>query len=205
MITLRSLFFCLIAVLAGLSMTACDKYNPTMKSLQSEPNLPSLAEMNYDAAEILMKQSRLRIDVKTPMIVATLGNVNNIEESTALGRKISEHVASRFVQRGYTISEVLLRTGLNVQSDLGDSTDAGVYMLSRDATAIAGEMKAAAVVVGTYYPAATGVEVNLRMVDVRTNKILASYDYALPMTSDVRTLLGENGISAGFEGSSYAY
>ncbi len=137
----------------------------------------------YAAVDHLVTQletGKDRPSVKGPIIVATLVNIDELNESSRLGRSLSEQVAARFVQRGYRIIELKLRGNIFVQRNQGE------LLLSRELRDISLSHKAQAVVVGTYSTAKNFVHVNLKVVSGETQNILAATDYGLPL--DANTL-----------------
>lgn len=138
---------------------------------------------NYMAADSLVKKSQTALDKSAPVIVATLVNIDNLEQSSMLGRTVSEQVATRLANMGYTVKEVKLRGTLFVKSSTGE------LLLSRELRDISASQNARAVVVGVYSSAGDYVFLNLKLVDVN-NTILSGYDYAIPINSTVRNMLG---------------
>lgn len=141
-----------------------------------------LIKANYTAAESLIKASRTPLDKDAPIIVATLVNIDNLEQSSTLGRTISEQVASKLANMGYTVKEVKLRGTLFVKLSTGE------LLLSRELKDISASYKAQAVVVGTYSDASEYLYLNLKLVDA-DNNIRAGYDYAIPSNPLVNNLL----------------
>jgi TolB-like protein len=144
------------------------------------PQDQPLVKTSYLAAEQLMAQAD-SIDRDQPVLVASLSDVNDLGRSSALGRIISEQVASRIAQLGYTVPEVKLRTSMAINSN-------GEFMLSRDIHRLSAEQHAQAVVAGTYASANDEVYVSLRLIRIADGKILGGVDYALPAGFNTRTL-----------------
>lgn len=176
----------ILALMLAASLSACrsgmtaDGYQISSKSLVS---------YNYAGVDALMAKAGKMVNKNTPMLVGTVGNVNNVETSSTLGRTISEQVSTRLAQKGYKVAEVKLRQGISVQN--GGSMSAassGEFLLSRDVRNIAGEHKAGAVITGTYSVGADTVLVNLRLIDVRSGNVITGYDYSLPKTADVAAM-----------------
>lgn len=115
--------------------------------------------------------------------MATLVNINNLEQSSTLGRTVSEQVGTRLANMGYAVKEVKLRGTLFVKSDTGE------LLLSRELKDISASHKAQAVVVGTYSYANEYVYLNIKLVDVN-NTIISGYDYALPVEPIIKSMLG---------------
>lgn len=138
---------------------------------------------NYTAAESLVTTSTIPLDKSAPIVVATLVNINNLEQSSTLGRVVSEQVGTRLANMGYTVKEVKLRGTLFVKSDTGE------LLLSRELKDISASHKAQAVVVGTYSYADTYTYLNIKLVDIN-NTIISGYDYALPVNPIIKSMLG---------------
>jgi TolB-like protein len=103
-----------------------------------------LVKSGYIMADTLLSQSKLRIGNNDTILVASFVNINNLQESSTLGRMLAEHVASRLSQRGYKVIDMRLRTG-SVFMEEGR----GEFLLSRDLREVSKNHNAAAVVVGT--------------------------------------------------------
>ncbi len=175
-----------IAVLAlALSLGACSL----------EPSRPAAMSVEdyigktYDAVDQILAQAerahaeRGQFNKFDPIIVATLVNIDELAESSRLGRSISEQVASRMTQRGYQVVELKLRGDLFVKRSEGE------LLLSREIKDISLRHKAQAVVVGTYAMAEKFVHVNLKVVTGDTHHALAAIDYGLPMDENTKTLI----------------
>lgn len=182
-------------VLAG-SLTACGKdgasfdgtsagkpvFEPaTSASVASSPLLAS-----YSAADALLRNLGHFPDLKRPILVATLVNINDMQTSSAFGRMSSEQIGSRLANSGLPVAEIKLRESILVEEGRGE------LMLSRNAREIARARGAQAVVVGTYATGKDAVYVNVRLVSAMDGRILSSHDYVVPMTRDVTALLNSD-------------
>jgi len=170
-----------IAILAlALSLGACTT-GPTRPAAMS---VEDYIGKTYDAVDQMLSQAeRSQFNKLEPIIVATLVNIDELAESSRLGRSISEQVASRMTQRGYQVVELKLRGDLFVKRSEGE------LLLSREIKDISLRHKAQAVVVGTYAMAEKFVHVNLKVVTGDTHHALAAIDYGLPMDENTKTLI----------------
>lgn len=167
----------------GLLLSACATDNMPTDSR-------SLMSYNYTAVDKLMAQSTGKnITKATPMLVGTIGDVNNVESSSTLGRAITEQISARLAQKGYKVAELKLRQGISIQQGGSYNPGAsGEYLLSRDVRDISGEHKAAAAITGTYSVGVNKVLINLRLIDIRSGNVITAYDYVLPKTVDIRAM-----------------
>ena len=123
------------------------------------------------------------LDASQPVLVATLVNVDRLNESSRLGRIFSEQIAGRMVQRGLRVTEVKLRESLVLHRDQGE------LLLSREAREVSQAQNAQAVVVGTYAMSASMLYLSLKLVNPMGNHVVAAHSYAVPVDENVRTLL----------------
>lgn len=121
-----------------------------------------------------------------PLIVSTLVNIDRLDQSSTLGRLISEQLASRISQLGQNVVELKLRNSVFMKQNQGE------FLLTREIKELASAHRAQAVVVGTYADGGDYVFVSLKLVNPANSLILSSYDYALPMNRQVRRLTSNN-------------
>jgi len=191
---MRSLIYVTLAS-ASLLLTACET-TPKVSTLseptyeQAQNNAFSVA--NYNAVGELMKRYPAAPAMATnaadggtgaPFIIATLVNIDQLEQSSTLGRLISEQVASRMSQLGYGVLELKVRNGVYMKRNEGE------LLLTREIKEVASTHNAQAVIVGTYAESSNMVYVNLKVVNPASNLILAAYDYALPLDKQIHSLI----------------
>lgn len=140
-----------------------------------------LVESSYHAADMLLQGAPL--DPAQPVLVATLVNIDQLQESSRLGRLVSEQIAGRLAQRGVRVTELKLRDTLAMRPGQGE------LLLSRELRDVSKAQAAQAVVVGTYAVSSSAVYVSVKRVNPNGNAVVAAYDYALPMDDNLRGLL----------------
>lgn len=184
--------YCLIAAASLLVLSACDSLPKTPEPTYEQAQNLSFSTANYNAANELMKRYQGPASASNtskgdgagaPFIVATLVNIDQLEQSSTLGRLVSEQIASRMTQMGFSVVELKVRNSVYMKRNEGE------FMLTREISDIASAHKAQAVVIGTYAESASMVYVNLKLVNPTNSRILAAYDYALPLDAMVRSLL----------------
>ena len=104
---------------------------------------------NRDAINKLVAGFSLGPSSDTPVLVATIVNVNDMRRSAPLGRTLSEQYASHMVNAGFNVKEMKLRGDVFVKEDTGE------LLLSREIKDIAQSHHANYVLVGTYSVAAS--------------------------------------------------
>lgn len=153
-----------------------DKYGPTLNGLLRT----NLVDTSHRAADALMQG--VALEPTQPIIVATLVHVDRLQESSRLGRMVSEQIAGRLVQRGVRVTELKLREHVAMQRE-------GEMLLSRELRDVSRAHDAQAVVTGTYAVTVSQVYISLKLIHPLGNRMLAAHDYAVPVDEDVRILL----------------
>jgi len=183
-----------IAPLA-ISLLVLGGCSSTLDSKASEPTYDQAAmsefiRANYAAANELLKGFQGPVSANNfsgngggaPLIVSTLVNIDQLDQSSTLGRLISEQLTSRISQSGQNVVELKLRNSVFMKQNQGE------FLLTREIKELASSYKAQAVVVGTYADGGDFIFVSLKLINPSNSLILASYDYALPMNRQVRRL-----------------
>lgn len=179
-----------VALLLGACETApkgvANAPEPTYEQAQNHP----LRLANYSAAEELVKRASGPVSTgnrpgagDAPFIVATLANIDALEQSSTLGRVVSEQVASRLTQLGRGVVELKVRNGIYMKRNEGE------FMLTREIKEVAAAHKAQGVIVGTYAESAAFVHVSLKLVDPANSLVLSAYDYTLPLDRQIKSML----------------
>lgn len=179
-------FAALAAGSIALGLAACaEPPKPAVDLVTSSPVAAPASPLfaSQAAADALLRNLGQRPDLRQPILVASLVDVNDLNRSSAFGRMTSEQIGARLANNGVPVVEVKLRDNILVQEGRGE------LALSRNAREIARARNAQAIVVGTYALGARTVFVNLRLLATVDGRVLSAHDYALPMTADVAALL----------------
>lgn len=168
------------AVIAGLLLSACANQGgaPTFAAPQ-EVNVVHL--MNSSAADLVANATGLQAD--DPIIAATFVNIDNLQESSTLGRTLAEMFATGLVRAGLTVMEVKMRDSLFIRESTGE------LILSRDIRRLSASHDAQAVLIGTYAQAESMVYLNVRIVRSSDNVVLGASNVQLPMDRNIRAML----------------
>lgn len=169
-----------LGVLTGCADVGYGRSEPTYSSVASH----ELVAASYRAADALLAQLQVNEPSNGPVLTATLVNIDALDRSSTLGRMVSEQVSARFSQRGRSMIEMKLRSGIYVRRTEGE------LILTREIAELARQQRAQAILLGTYALGENAVFVNLKVVHPVTSVVLAASDYALPMNREIRGLLG---------------
>lgn len=174
--------------LALFTLTAC--------SLPTQPAPPvnklsttqvvhesNLVMIGYTTVDHLLKNLKQELSRDKTILVASLVNVESLEQSSNFGRIMAEFISSRLSQRGYSVTELKFRNSVFIKKGGGE------FLLSRELEAISSAHDAEAVVVGTYTGTKHELYVSTRIVNAKTGMIVSSFDYQLPLDQRLRRLL----------------
>lgn len=164
----------LFIILASIVLGGCIQL-PGFMSQASGPAEPRLLDFSYKAGDHLHAQLSGGETAGYPMLAASFVDSANVKNTSDLGRLLSEQVASRLSQHGYSVTEIQLRSDQLRVDPVG-----GVFALSRDVSEINADAPAYSVLVGTYTVVGRQIYVNARVLRASDGVALASSDFSLP-------------------------
>ncbi|MBF0124858.1 MAG: hypothetical protein HQL60_05950 [Magnetococcales bacterium] len=177
----------MLLVMASWLLPSCSQQQRPSYPLVSQPlfSKPSITanELTYHAADFMVPQvvDKLRSDAK--ILPATFVNLDNLGQSSALGRLLSQQVASRLTQHGFSMVEAKVRHNMLVRNRGGE------FLLSRELTQMANQFKAQAILVGSYSVARSRLYVNTQLIRLSDQVVVASSDFSMTMDHDTQVLL----------------
>lgn len=169
-----------LPLLLGACATSTDDTNYTSVSANA------FVAANYRAADALAQQLRGKLAEDKPLIMATLVNIDALEQTSMLGRLVSEQLSTRMAQGGMKMLEMKLRNSVYLKRGQGE------LMLTREIGDVASTHNAQAVVVGSYAETRDAVFINVKVIQPTTNLVLAGHDYVLAKEGTVRSMLQSN-------------
>jgi TolB-like protein len=181
-----SLFFA-ICVCATACTRQTFSMTPSDPVYLSTTQNSGLIDVNYQAIDALVSRARPLLSPDVPVIVATIVNINALENTSTLGRVISEHILGRLSQAGYGVIELKVRDQVYLKRHEGE------FVLTREVRDLARNHNVQAMVVGTYAEAFDRIFVSIKIVEVDGSRILGAVDYVINKDSVVRSLLGKPG------------
>lgn len=140
----------------------------------------NIAQTNYAAADMLIQQSKSLVTADTPVQIGMLSDMDSPAEMTAFGRVVTGQIGARFVQLGYNVS-----SGDGMPMDNGGMGGGmGYAPAGNGGGAVSGPVS----ITGQYALAKKTILVNLRLIEMQGGRVLAAYDYSLPLNSDTKEL-----------------
>lgn len=166
------------ALLAGCSTTP-PKEEANYATIASN----QFVTANYRAADELLKQLSGKLAADKPLIMATIVNIDALDQTSTLGRLVSEQISTRMAQGNLKMLEMKLRNSVYLKRGQGE------LMLTREIGEVAQNHNAQAVIVGSYAETSDMVFINVKVVQPQTNFVLAGHDYVLQKEGIVRSML----------------
>lgn len=119
-------------------------------------------------------------------------DVNNLDESNPLARQMAEELARWFVQAGYHVQEIRKGKAVLMEPENGE-----MLLTRRDNLLADTTVASAAILAGTYSVTGKNVRFNIRILQTATRDVLGMATVSVPITSEVKSLLGGRGAAQG--------
>jgi TolB-like protein len=118
---------------------------------------------------------------KTTYLVSSFANLNNLSETNALGRLISESLMHELQVRAWNIYEARLMQNFMINSN-------GEFTLSRETKNLRDSYGVTGVVAGTVLTAGNTLIINARVIDTASGLVVSSGQIQLPLNSFTNNL-----------------
>ena len=141
------------------------QYEPIVNQVSQTPAGVFNSQMMFLAEQLdrnLLSQHRGRKAIVTSMV-----DLNEVQQTNALGRMISEHVLHELAVRLWAVVDVRANVGLILN-------ETGEFLLTRNTTRGHTNHSDGMVVTGTYMATTDGVLVNLKVLDAVTSQVLST-------------------------------
>nr|WP_290693377.1 FlgO family outer membrane protein [Halomonas sp. UBA3074] len=151
----------------------------------AEPE-PDLSELVHAAAEQMIANNP-DLTRYSPMIAATFVSIDNLSQSSTLGRISSEIMASALSRQGMQVREVKMRDSMFIEESVGE------LILSRQVQRLSAQHNARSILMGTYAQGQDYIYVSARVVRAGDAMVLGSADFRLPLNNNTLSLLEGQG------------
>jgi hypothetical protein len=130
-------------------------------------------------------------DRNSRLMLTSFVTLDNLEETSSLGRLLAEQIGAGLTQQGFTVIDPRLDSNnINIVQKSGE------FMLSRDVLKLSNKHDIQAVVAGHYTVAQTvdGVKlfVNIKIIRASDNVVLSSLASGVVINQAIRSLLNKN-------------
>lgn len=104
---------------------------------------------------------------RRPTVITSFADLNNLGESSNLGRLVGENLMHELQVRGWNVADIRLTKDLIIN-------DSGEFSLSRDIKLLREAFPLANVVTGTYSVTGDGVLMNIRVIDSASGRLVST-------------------------------
>lgn len=183
--------FILYLWLTGL--TACEMKAISLHSSQQPHPVYSHASI-FDITRDLTQEllANLQDDAvrSSTCVITTFVRLDDLKKADSLGRLLSEGMGNELVKAGMAVTEIRNTNAVSVAPFTGE------LLLSRDSAELKNYVNTSYALTGTYSVGERSVAVSIRLLDMRTNRIVAVAANELLRTPDIDALLlGENRVA----------
>jgi len=184
-----------MAALATLNLGACVAAQE-IKSALFESDEVNLTDNTYAAADMLAQQTRAFLTPMTPLRIGALVDTASPNEVTPFGQQVGNKLGARFVQLGYNVRSMAQPPFVTAQTDAMTATTGGAPQAQMvggppqplQMGAMPSAEKGEALITGNYTRGKDSIFVNLRVIQAPDQRVVAAYDYALPLTRELREM-----------------
>ncbi len=138
---------------------------------------PNLVAQNYAVADYLLQQARTFVTPQTNIVAMPLTDSQTPDISIKLAKIIPEQIGTRFIQLGYDV-------------DLNNvATEVQPSYTQNEPLQSSSPHEADVLITGNYIRKNNNeIDVKLRMVEVKTDRVIASFDYAVHISRGIQSL-----------------
>ena len=158
-----SLTGCETAIMSGGTLLAHDLFN-------QQPH--NFTAQNYAVADYLIQQAETYIDRTSLIIAKPLIDMQTPKMTSTLAKLIPEQIGVRLSQLGYRANlKAVSTTPETIYLGAGEDGEEADFILT-----------------GHYFRAKSGLDIKTRIIDIKNDRIVASFDYTIDYDAEVRDL-----------------
>ncbi|MBU0484779.1 MAG: hypothetical protein KKB30_09735 [Proteobacteria bacterium] len=158
---------------------------------------PDFFGIGEEIATQLTVNLRRSLGVEKRLLLATVVNLDDLDETTSFGRALTEALSTRMFQHGFEVVEVRKVADLLVKDDGGE------LMLSRDVKRLAAQHSVEAIITGTFSLTPNTVIVNVRMIEAVSQDVLSVAGIEIQRSNAINNLLAGKGGGSSMQLSAY--
>ncbi|MFH1019564.1 MAG: FlgO family outer membrane protein [Pseudomonadota bacterium] len=121
------------------------------------------------------------------LILTTVVDLDNLYATTRFGRTLTEALSTSLFRHDFGVVEIRKSAELLIRDNQGE------LMLTRDATLLAKQQQASAILTGTYSLTPTTVILNLKLLDAGSQQVLSVAGLELQRSRNINHLLAAGG------------
>ncbi|MFP3983792.1 MAG: FlgO family outer membrane protein [Desulfurivibrionaceae bacterium] len=159
-------------------------------TLEEEPRLGRNNENFFGFSKIiadeLLASGTGDLNKNGPIILTSFVNLNDLYQTSGFGRSMTEALSTELFQQGYKTLEIRKTPKIYVKNGKGELS------LSRDASLLARQHNARAILTGTYSLTPTTVILNVKILSAFSRDVLSAAALEIKRTDNIDYLLTKN-------------
>ncbi len=186
----------ILLLLSMLWLTACTSLNQKTTAMTSKPTLAPHQEATGLVLSIEAMAAELLTNMDDPdpdsgdmangLVVTTFVESSKLHKTSSFGRYLSEQLMNEFQRHAFTVVEIRKTTSIRLEEKKGE------FGLARIEEEIAPNVKADAMLTGTYFVGNEDIIVTARILDNKTAALLASSTVIFPKNSLTKRMLADS-------------
>ncbi len=179
----------LIAVLITVFLAGCATGKPDISE-----NAANFFGFGEKISEQLLAGNAQGLNQGEELILTTMVDLDNLYETSAFGRAITESLSTCLFRCGFQVREIRKTSGLYIQERKGELS------LSRNPAMVSPEQNATAVVTGTYSLTPDTVIINVKMISADSATVLSVAGLEINRNRNINSLLSRKSADSGGSG-----
>lgn len=164
-------------------LTSCSTLQGDPQLSRNDGNFFGLSKV---IADELLAGDKGNLDKNGRIILTTFVNLNDLYQTSGFGRSMTEALSTELFQLGYKTLEIRKTPKIYVKNGKGE------LGLSRDASVLARQHNAQAILTGTYSLTPTTVILNVKILSAFSKDVLSAAALEIKRTDNIDYLLTKN-------------
>ncbi|MFO7761351.1 MAG: FlgO family outer membrane protein [Desulfobia sp.] len=159
-----------------------------MKKGELQPNTEAenFFGLSRIIADELLSSANSYLSRDDRIILTSFVNLDDLYQTSGFGRSMTEALSTELFNHGYKILEIRKTSKIYVKNGKGE------LILSRDASLLARQHKARAILTGTYSLTPSTVILNIKILSAFSRDVLAAAALEIQRTANINYLLTKN-------------
>lgn len=143
----------------------------------------SVFDITRELTQELLTNLKDEATLSSTCVITTFVRLDDLKKADSLGRLLAEGMGNELVKSGMTVTEIRNANAVSVAPYTGE------LLLSRDSSELKNYVNTSYALTGTYSIGERSVAISVRLLDMRTNRIVAVAANELLRTPDIDALL----------------
>lgn len=174
-------------------LNSCEMRAVSLRSSQTPHPLyshASIFDITRELTQELLANLQDESAISSTCIITTFVRLDDLKTTDRLGRLLAEGMGNELVKAGVAVTEIRNANAVSVHPTTGE------LILSRDKNELKGYVDAGCALSGTYSVGERSVAISARLLNLRTNRIIAVASNEFIRTPDIDAMLSNENLVA---------